>query len=58
MNLMMEKPEKDGAGARSQKRIGFLRGSLKVPDDFDRMNSAKIEELFQARETAKPPSRP
>ncbi|MBS0328181.1 MAG: type II toxin-antitoxin system prevent-host-death family antitoxin [Proteobacteria bacterium] len=29
-----------------QRRIGFLRGRIEVPDDFDRMGSAEIEQLF------------
>ncbi len=28
------------------KRIGFLVGSISVPDDFDRMGSKEIEQLF------------
>lgn len=28
------------------KRIGFLVGEVQVPDDFDRMGSAEIEQLF------------
>lgn len=28
------------------KRIGFLTGQIAVPDDFDRMGSAEIEQLF------------
>jgi prevent-host-death family protein len=28
------------------RRIGFLPGRFKVPDDFDRMGSAEIEKLF------------
>jgi prevent-host-death family protein len=28
------------------KRFGFLAGSMTVPDDFNRMNSAEIEQLF------------
>jgi prevent-host-death family protein len=30
------------------KRLGFLEGQLRVPDDFDDMGSARIEELFSA----------
>lgn len=29
-------------------RLGFLKGRLRVPDDFDRMGSAEIEHLFAA----------
>jgi hypothetical protein len=28
------------------KRVGFLLGQMTVPDDFDRMDAAKIETLF------------
>jgi prevent-host-death family protein len=28
------------------KRLGFLQGQLAVPDDFDRMGNAEIEQLF------------
>ncbi len=29
-----------------EKRIGFLDNQISVPDDFDRMGSAEIEQLF------------
>lgn len=32
------------------RRIGFLRGQIKVPRDFDRMGAAEIEELFYSGE--------
>ena len=28
-------------------RFGFLRGQLKVPDDFDRMGEQQIEKMFK-----------
>ena len=28
------------------KRLGFLAGQITVPDDFDRMGSSEIEQLF------------
>lgn len=28
------------------KRLGFLKGQISVPDDFDRMGQAEIERLF------------
>lgn len=28
------------------KRVGFMAGQIKVPDDFDRMGSSEIERLF------------
>jgi len=30
-------------------RLGFLKGQLKVPDDFDRMYEKEIEALFSGR---------
>jgi prevent-host-death family protein len=32
------------------KRIGFMKGQISVPDDFDRMGSAEIEQLFAGAE--------
>ncbi|WP_339860173.1 type II toxin-antitoxin system prevent-host-death family antitoxin [Thalassospira alkalitolerans] len=31
------------------KRTGFLRGEIRVPDDFDKMGLDKIEEMFGLR---------
>jgi prevent-host-death family protein len=31
------------------KRLGFLAGQVEVPDDFDTMGSAEIEQLFGSR---------
>lgn len=28
------------------RRLGFMAGQIAVPDDFDRMGSAEIEQLF------------
>jgi hypothetical protein len=28
------------------KRLGFLEGHISVPEDFDRMGQAEIEQLF------------
>ncbi len=28
------------------RRLGFLAGQIAVPDDFDRMDSSEIEQLF------------
>ncbi len=30
------------------KRLGFMLGEIRVPEDFDRMGSAEIEKLFDA----------
>lgn len=32
------------------RRIGFLDGKVSVPEDFDRMGSAKIEAQFEGKE--------
>ncbi|BBP02772.1 antitoxin [Sulfuriferula plumbiphila] len=32
--------------AGQMQRIGFMAGEIEVPDDFDRMGSAGIEQLF------------
>ena len=29
------------------KRLGFMVGQITVPDDFDRMGTAQIEQLFE-----------
>jgi prevent-host-death family protein len=29
-----------------QRRLGFMSGQIAVPDDFDRMSEAEIEQLF------------
>jgi prevent-host-death family protein len=39
----------DAPTAGQLRRIGFLDGQIQVPDDFDRMGSAEIEELFGGR---------
>lgn len=31
-----------------QKRIGFMAGEFKVPDDFDRMGQDEVTEMFEA----------
>lgn len=31
---------------REKKRLGFLAGMFMIPDDFDRMGSTEIEQLF------------
>lgn len=32
--------------AGQTKRLGFMAGQIAVPDDFDRMGGAEIEQLF------------
>ncbi len=31
------------------RRVGFMKGQISVPDDFDRMGSAEIEDQFGGR---------
>ena len=33
--------------AGQARRLGFMAGQIVVPDDFDRMGSVEIEELFR-----------
>ncbi len=33
-----------------KRRLGFLAGQIAVPEDFDRMGSAEIEQLFGGAE--------
>ncbi|CAN5353272.1 type II toxin-antitoxin system prevent-host-death family antitoxin [soil metagenome] len=34
----------------TSKRIGFMRGQMKIPDDFDSMGQAEIEAMFYGEE--------
>jgi prevent-host-death family protein len=34
------------ATPQTPRRIGFLKGALRTPEDFDRMNAAEIAALF------------
>jgi prevent-host-death family protein len=36
----------DAPAKRKVRRLGFLKGQLKVPDDFDTTMQEEIEELF------------
>lgn len=31
----------------TKRRVGFMAGQIKVPDDFDRMGAEEIETLFE-----------
>lgn len=35
------------------RRLGFLKGTFEVPDDFDRMGQAHIETLFALRRSGR-----
>ena len=37
------------APAPSASRLGFMKGQITVPDDFDRMGADEIETLFHAK---------
>jgi prevent-host-death family protein len=39
----------DAAEAGQAQRLGFMAGQIEVPDDFDRMGSSEIEQLFGSR---------
>ena len=32
---------------KAPRRLGFLKGEFKIPDDFDRMGDAEIAKLFE-----------
>ncbi len=36
----------DAPMAGEVRRLGFMKGEIHVPDDFDRMGSQEIEDLF------------
>ena len=36
----------DGPPARESHPIGFMKGRIRVPDDFDRLGEREIEALF------------
>jgi prevent-host-death family protein len=36
----------DSTDAQAPRRLGFLGGQISVPDDFDTMGQAEIEQLF------------
>jgi len=40
----------DAPNPQQVKRLGFMAGSISVPDDFDRMGSDEIEHQFGADE--------
>lgn len=35
--------------AKAPRRLGFMEGQIKVPDDFDRMMEDEIAEMFNGR---------
>ena len=39
----------DALPKAKMRRIGFMKGEIKVPDDFDRMGAEEIERLFNGK---------
>jgi antitoxin (DNA-binding transcriptional repressor) of toxin-antitoxin stability system len=39
----------EAAEPHEMSRTGFMKGEIQVPDDFDQMGSADIEEMFGLR---------
>ncbi|MCJ2097060.1 type II toxin-antitoxin system prevent-host-death family antitoxin [Methylobacterium sp. J-072] len=39
----------DAPASAKTSRIGFLAGSIRIPDDFDRMGSEEIAAAFEGR---------
>ena len=35
---------------KPQQRVGFLKGQIKVPDDFDRLGQEEIAQMFEGTE--------
>ena len=48
----INKPERgfDTAGKATSRRLGFMAGEIKVPDDFDSMGDSEIEKMFEEDE--------
>jgi prevent-host-death family protein len=40
----------DAPAPREVRRIGFMKGELKVPDDFDRMHQNEILRIFEGED--------
>lgn len=40
----------DAPVGKPEKRLGMLKGKIKVPDDFDTMLSEEIEQMFYGEE--------
>jgi prevent-host-death family protein len=40
----------DDAPTQPMRRLGFMKGQIKVPDDFDTMMQKEIEEMFYGEE--------
>lgn len=44
--VKVEKPLATAEAPRQMKRRGFMAGQITVPEDFDQMASAEIEQMF------------
>jgi prevent-host-death family protein len=42
----------DAPEPNQPRRLGFMAGQIEIPDDFDRMGSSEIEQLFGSRPRA------
>jgi prevent-host-death family protein len=40
----------DAAEPKPKRRLGFLKGKIEIPDDFDTMFQKEIEEMFYGEE--------
>jgi prevent-host-death family protein len=40
----------DAPVGKKMKRLGFMKGTISVPDDFDRMFEKEIEQMFYGEE--------
>ncbi len=40
----------DETPSKPMRRLGFMKGQIKVPDDFDTMMQKEIEEMFYGEE--------
>ncbi len=40
----------DPPAEKQIRRIGFMKGEIKVPDDFDRMHEDEIRKLFEGED--------
>jgi len=40
----------DSPGPGEHRRLGFLKGQIQVPDDFDRMGEEIVTRLFEKNE--------
>ena len=45
--VAMVGPPPAGGEAPAPQRLGFLRGRIEVPEDFDRMGANEIREMFE-----------